>query len=117
LEYKISSLYPKEIPVCYFILNTQHISHSLEDTEYSPTIRNCVLWKILLLRISSILGIKFRKEFMDQISLDHSQLNKEIPFVEMDIEELIPVVKYLHRVFFEEGTALSQMAVSKSSGK
>lgn len=31
------------------------------------------------------------------------------------IEEMYPIVKHIHRIFFEEGTALSRMAITQSS--
>jgi hypothetical protein len=32
-----------------------------------------------------------------------------------DIDQIFPILKHVHRIFFEEGTALARMAVTKSS--
>eukprot|EP01119_Soliformovum_irregulare_P004567 TRINITY_DN1561_c1_g1_i3.p1 TRINITY_DN1561_c1_g1~~TRINITY_DN1561_c1_g1_i3.p1 ORF type:complete len:907 (+),score=307.61 TRINITY_DN1561_c1_g1_i3:36-2756(+) len=64
----------------------------------------------LFLRIQTVLGIDFQVE----IKLKFSE-NNFSPFSPSDIDQLRPVVKYIHRIFFEEGTALSKLAASKNS--
>lgn len=54
-----------------------------------------------------MLGVKFK----DEISNNPFQR----PIRYEDIVEVFPTIKHLHRIFFEEGTALSKVAVTKSS--
>lgn len=92
----------------------------LTDEEVSDfqLIRDSVEEVLLFKRLSSLLGIKWTAEVLNRVETDESFLKKsEEPFSETDVEELCPILKHLHQIFFQEGTALSRLAVSKSSGE
>jgi hypothetical protein len=95
-----------------------------------------VKWYILFLRLQTLLGIKVKKDILDSILQSYESNPKEgvlnfpakylfqydvryvnifFTYIHKNILELYPIVKHIHRIFFEEGTALSRMAISQSS--
>lgn len=81
---------------------------------------------LFLTRLQTLLGFKLYHQCIQRMEYssttnhtNNTTINttSSLPLfiTENDIEELQPVIKHIHRVFFEEGTALSRLAASKSS--
>lgn len=83
-------------------------SLTLEEIENPIMIQKTLNYDLLFSRISILLGIKFKIEFLRKIKETNFLL--PIKLIIYDIEELLPVVKCIHRIFFEEGTILSKLA-------
>ena len=101
------------------VTNCAHfMRHSLSHQEHDfETLRNDINWHMLLLRVCDITGVKLSPSFLLKLASDpmHFSSNQQ-PITKDIIEDLCPIVKHLHRIFFEEGTALAKMAISKRSG-
>eukprot|EP01114_Cavostelium_apophysatum_P017894 TRINITY_DN5408_c0_g1_i1.p1 TRINITY_DN5408_c0_g1~~TRINITY_DN5408_c0_g1_i1.p1 ORF type:complete len:1291 (+),score=352.75 TRINITY_DN5408_c0_g1_i1:103-3975(+) len=75
-------------------------------------LRSSVQFLALFSRLQTLLGFKMRLEDFAQDPKDFFPQFR--PLTTKDIE-LYPILKHIHRIFFEEGTALARMAVAKSS--
>lgn len=87
-----------------------------EEKNFPSMLKNRCILLTLLLRLQNLLGFKFQNQLIESFRLEPSQLfNTSVQFSVDNITELFPIIKHIHRIFFEEGTALSKIAVSKSS--
>lgn len=88
-----------------FPLAEKSIDLALPDEN---NIQNQVDIPSLFLRLQDLLGLKFNNENQYFINLFH-QLNE--PFKISQICDILPKIKYINRITFEEGTALSRLAM------
>jgi hypothetical protein len=96
---------------------------------------------VLFLRLQTLLGVQFTAECLQKIQQNfqgrytvfsqntspyfllysllciqtEGRVLLAFPLSDADVAELFPVIKHIHRIFFEEGTALSKLAVMKNS--
>lgn len=92
----------------------QHSNRSIVDIQ----------WGVLFLRLQTLLGVKFQLDCLETIAKDYGtpgtkqrilDYPSELILRVEDVEQIYPIVKHVHRIFFEEGTALSKMAITQSS--
>ena len=68
----------------------------------------------ILFRLRDLLGIRFAGKHWAVRSFVEKRLHKKRPFKNEFFEAVLPVIRHTHRVSFEEGTALSRLALTKN---
>ena len=90
---------------------------SEEESAATFDLRNRVYIRALYSRLQDLLGFRLRSTIAEtqmEIDSESKALTLTTPLSMGDLLELYPTVKYLHRIHFEEGTALSKQATEEA---
>lgn len=91
-----------------FLLEDSEIAEEVEWLKYVHKV-------VLFHRLQDISGVVFTLDETEEGTVNSLEelMKKEKPFELQHIGELLPKVKHIHRISFEEGTALSRLAITK----